>query len=116
MSRPYNEQVDVYSFGIILYELFSRRLILSDFLNVMEYDESEMFAQKALSGYRPPFPSFMSQEIRDIVNKCWSGIPELRPTMSEVVKELSALRSAGHGEMLDHDCELQRQQGCCAFM
>lgn len=116
MSRPYNERVDVYSFGIILYELFSKRLVSSDFINTMEYDESEIFAQKAASGYRPPFPLRMPQEIRDIVNKCWSGVPELRPKMMDVVRDLRAIRSGGSMEELDKAFALKHQEGCCIIV
>jgi serine/threonine protein kinase len=40
LSKPYNEKVDVFSFGIIMCELFSKTLIATQYMNTTEYDET----------------------------------------------------------------------------
>jgi serine/threonine protein kinase len=94
-SLPYNERVDVFSFGIILYELFARRLVGSDLMNMTEWDESVGFAEKVAAGWRPTFPQHMPEDVRRLVDCCWSGTPELRPSMSDVLLRLKALQREG---------------------
>lgn len=112
-GKPYNERVDVFAFGVILYEIFSRRLLGADYMNNVDWDESEGHAEKVAGGWRPSFPANMPESIRQLIDKCWSGIPALRPTMMEVVRRLQEIERDGVAEQMD---ELNKSQGCCSVM
>lgn len=101
LGQPYNEKVDVFSFGIILYELFSRRMLVADFMNTNEFDESKNHAYRVAAGFRPPCPSFMPEEMKRLVEKCWAGPPELRLPMVEITKKLKGIRDSGVMAALD---------------
>ena len=115
LQKPYNEKVDVFSFGIVVFELFSKRLVGADYLNTTQWDESEDHAHKVANGWRPPFPAHMPESIRNLVDKCWSGIPELRPSMQEVVDALREIQRTGVPEEMD--AKETKTQGCaCEIM
>lgn len=114
-GKPYNERVDVFSFGVVLYEVIAKRLLVADYMNTDKWDESETHAERVAAGWRPPFPMHMPESIRKLVDKCWAGIPELRPSMEEVVKQLEEIQRSGViGEM---DAKETKSAGCgCSVM
>lgn len=118
MNKPYNEKVDVFSFGVIIYELFSRRLLAADYMNTMEWDESKDHAYKVAAGYRPPFPASMPESLRSLIDSCWAGPPELRPRMKEVVRKLREIQKSGELDEMDAKAGAAAQAagGCCAVM
>jgi serine/threonine protein kinase len=64
-GRSYNKSVDVYAFGVLLWEL----LIME-----IPFGRSDVndLRQRVLSGKRPPMPSYgMSSRSVKLVNKCW---------------------------------------------
>lgn len=114
-GKPYNERVDVFSLGVIMFEVFSKRLIGADYMNTTQWDESEVHAQRVAAGWRPSFPAHMPENIRKLVDKCWSGLPELRPSMAEVVRSLEEIGKSGVIEELD--AADMKTQGCaCSIM
>jgi hypothetical protein len=53
------------------------------------------------NGYRPPLGPQVAPGVRAVIEHCWKGLPELRPSMSEVVQELQAMQAAqGEGRAL----------------
>jgi len=82
-----SEKVDIFSFGILLYELVFRK---------RPYEEinSNAFVvamQAAYAGLRPsldhcPFPEFLS-----LIEECWAESPAHRPAASEIVRRLQCL-------------------------
>jgi len=84
----YNEKVDVFSFGMMLYELWSR----SRLLHQRTREEVEDMCHKISQGYRPRKPDGLSSAAWHLVQRCWAQDPVMRPTMSQVVTELVALQ------------------------
>ena len=80
--RPYNHKVDVYSFGIVLWELVTGLLPFSNMAAVQA-----AFAV-VNRGVRPQIPADSPPQIVDIMSRCWDANPDLRPSFVQVVKML----------------------------
>jgi serine/threonine protein kinase len=71
-SGHYDEKVDVYSFGIIAYEIVRDDSVVCE------------LASKIFQGERPAIPNDMNGFVRDMIHKCWSKIASERPTFEEI--------------------------------
>nr|UMO80404.1 Serine/threonine protein kinase [Pandoravirus aubagnensis] len=80
----YSEKVDVYSFGIVMWEVVTRRRPFADrgFADV---------ALAVLDGVRPAIPSSCPTDLAKLMSACWYTDPDARPSMEEVVKRLDAI-------------------------
>lgn len=71
----YNASVDVFGFGILLYELFSRQSVMYAALgdNAIAFDIGlEAYALKITQGRRPKIPSFFPPGLVGLVEMCWA--------------------------------------------
>jgi len=87
-KEEYDEKVDVYSFGVILWELVSR----ADFLGHITFLSA--IEDAVLNGERPKIPDecfSLCPEYASLIERCWSGDSSERPSFSEVCKELEAM-------------------------
>ena len=66
-------------FGVILYELLHRKMLLADIMYLGGADDAQAHAHKVAAGYRPPISEALPQGLRQLVKECQSGTPELRP-------------------------------------
>lgn len=84
---PYNEKVDVYSFAIIFYELYSMEPPYSD-----QKDTGISFYLKVITeNLRPDLDKLnLNQTIKDYINACWDPDPEMRPSFEEIVEKLKS--------------------------
>ncbi|KAJ8753166.1 hypothetical protein K2173_017740 [Erythroxylum novogranatense] len=80
--RPYTQKVDVYSFGIVLWELVTGML---PFHNMTAVQAAFAVVNK---GARPIIPNDCLPVLGVIMSRCWDANPELRPPFAEVVKML----------------------------
>ncbi|XP_068907472.1 vascular endothelial growth factor receptor 1-like isoform X2 [Tenebrio molitor] len=84
-DKIFSIQSDVWSFGIVLWEIFS--LAKTPYPG-MEYNE--YFCEKLLSGYRMKSPQFATNEIYEIMLHCWNGEHMKRPTFTQLVNKIGS--------------------------
>ncbi|XP_047308359.1 serine/threonine-protein kinase STY13-like [Impatiens glandulifera] len=85
--RPYSQKVDVYSFGIVLWELLTG---MQPFQNMTAVQAAFAVVNK---GFRPHIPNDCLPVLREIMTRCWDADSDVRPPFSDVVKMLE------HAEM-----------------
>ena len=85
LETGYGLPSDVYSFGILLWEICSLK---KPFGNVKSHDE---FHKKVfVKGARPTLGKYWPEHLKETMVKCWSSYPGERPAMQEVKSILAA--------------------------
>ncbi|KAM8908561.1 vascular endothelial growth factor receptor kdr-like isoform 2-T2 [Spinachia spinachia] len=88
-DKIYTTQSDVWSFGVLIWEIFS--LGASPYPGV-QIDEE--FCCRLKEGTRMRAPEYSSSEIYQTMLDCWQGEPLERPTFTELVEQLGDLLQA----------------------
>jgi len=79
-GQPYTQASDIYSFGIVAYELFA-----NDY-PYLEADDMEL-ALKVCRGYRPNMDEIkVPQLLKDLIKQCWNADPKKRPSSEELCR------------------------------
>jgi serine/threonine protein kinase len=85
-EATYNQSVDVYSFGILLWELCSGE---KPFYG---YSSNKHMQNIVIGGERPPMDSqhkaYWPMNLQWLMNHCWSPHPILRPSFSVILEVL----------------------------
>ncbi|KAK4874123.1 hypothetical protein RN001_013483 [Aquatica leii] len=85
-SSKYTEKCDVYSWGIILWEVLSRQ---RPFYNLKGSAFTIMWAVH--KGMRPPLIRNCPPPLEKIMKDCWDEDPSKRPSMEEVVEMMTSI-------------------------
>lgn len=88
-DKVYTTQSDVWSFGVLMWEIFS--LGASPYPGV-QIDEE--FCCRLKEGTRMRPPEYSPTEIYQTMLDCWQGKPQERPTFTELVERLGDLLQA----------------------
>ena len=75
-NEDYNESVDVFSFGIIIYDIITEKYLYSNISNCF------VIPHLVLKGCRLEFPldKKIYPKIKELIEKCWSQNPSNRPS------------------------------------
>ncbi|XP_024896538.1 vascular endothelial growth factor receptor 3 [Pteropus alecto] len=98
-DKVYTTQSDVWSFGVLLWEIFS--LGASPYPGVQINEE---FCQRLKEGTRMRAPELATPAIRHLMLSCWSGDPRERPAFSELVDILGDLLQGWGRQEEEEDC------------
>ncbi|XP_073281836.1 probable serine/threonine-protein kinase SIS8 isoform X1 [Primulina huaijiensis] len=85
-NEPSNEKCDVFSFGVILWELCTMQQPWGG-MNPMQVVGAVGFQHRRLD-----IPDNMDPVIADIITKCWKTDPRLRPSFAEIMAALKPLQ------------------------
>ena len=82
IQKKYSIKSDVWSFGIVLYEIFTRGCPPYPGMT------DDQMLMKVRYGYRMPQPQGCQKQLYDIILQCWEKEPMNRPTFRELATQL----------------------------
>jgi serine/threonine protein kinase len=85
LSQPYTEKADVYSFGIVLWQMARDRIPFKG-LNKEEFMQTVVH-----DGDRPKLDSSWPSSFSSLLCACWNRDPLKRPSFDMVLKEIDNL-------------------------
>lgn len=84
---------DIYSFGILLWELFTGELI-QDALK----DAPKVSSRLTMGSWRPIFQDDCPRPYWRLASMCWNDFPDWRPTLEYIIDELNEMLKDLHSD------------------
>lgn len=78
-SKPYNVKTDIWSMGVMLYELCALR-------PPFDAPSIHLLSMKIVRGVYNPIPSSFSPEIKSLIKQMLEVRPEMRPDVNKILK------------------------------
>jgi len=107
LCQNYNETVDVFSFGILLWQMLSLRVPFETF------DPRDHTEQVVKGGYRPPISNSWPVMTKGIMKECWSATIKDRPDfgrISSVIKgELATIDDTNASRINNRSSHMMRK-------
>lgn len=87
MGLPYDLASDIFSFAVVMYEIFSRTLPYTDMPELLKGDEflTLIAKERICEGLRPQIPPYFDMVLKDILDNAWENDPKLRRSLQEIL-------------------------------
>eukprot|EP01026_Neomeris_dumetosa_P083004 TRINITY_DN957_c1_g1_i1.p1 TRINITY_DN957_c1_g1~~TRINITY_DN957_c1_g1_i1.p1 ORF type:complete len:406 (-),score=25.09 TRINITY_DN957_c1_g1_i1:223-1326(-) len=93
LNKPYNTKIDVFSFAMIMFEVFSYSMLIHKIsLGNMKCDLMA-FAYRQAYGIREAIPQTWPQQLQILIQQCWAANADDRPPFDVIVTKLEELRA-----------------------
>lgn len=107
-GERYDGKADVYSFGIIMYQ------IVTDSVPYPLFEKGKLkefkFNKKVVDeNYRPSFTVPVKKEIKKLIQRCWAKNPKDRPTFEEIFNRLAYNREGAIYNVFEEQNEEEEQ-------
>ncbi|KAH7863760.1 hypothetical protein Vadar_021666 [Vaccinium darrowii] len=83
----YTEKADVYSFGMICFEILTGKVPFED-----SHLQGDKMSRNIRTGERPLFPFPSSRYLTSLTKKCWHADPNQRPSFSSICRILRYIK------------------------
>ena len=93
-ARAYDERCDIYSYAILILEIFDFRYVHGELLQ-------KEVVRRLVSGWRPDTLALRHVRLLWLVHACWAADPASRPPFERIVKLLDGSAEARAGSMED---------------
>lgn len=81
-AKPYNHKGDVYSFGMILWEILSMQKPFAGM------NRDEFYDLVVRGGHRPDIGKRIPEEVAKLIRSCWDTDPSRRPNFQDISNSL----------------------------
>jgi len=84
-GQAYTEKADVYSYGLVLYEMCTGKLPFAGM------PPQQISLRVAVYNERPPLPSSLNSKWKDLITNCWNADDAKRPSFIAIIDVLGAI-------------------------
>jgi len=88
-NYQYGERTDVYSFGLIWWQILTKKNPFMD--RPSKYPGKEGLVKYILEGNRPPIPKHWPDSLKQMISACWSPQQTKRPTFRQILDKWDKL-------------------------
>ncbi|XP_038270080.1 fibroblast growth factor receptor 4 isoform X1 [Dermochelys coriacea] len=106
-DRVYTHQSDVWSFGVLMWEIFT--LGGSPYPGIPVEELFKLLKE----GHRMDKPSNCTHELYMLMRECWHAVPSQRPTFKQLVEGLDKILAAVSEEYLDLSMPFEQYSPSC---
>uniref|UniRef100_A0A6B2L552 Protein kinase domain-containing protein n=1 Tax=Arcella intermedia TaxID=1963864 RepID=A0A6B2L552_9EUKA len=97
-SKQYTAKSDIYSCGVIMWELVNRLIKGKHSKPYAEFPDLkydfQVFIQASKNNRRPTIPPECPNKVQELIERCWSKEPEERPSAADLCNILKNLKSS----------------------